>query len=529
MPAFTHAFLDWFDARTGYRAGVRALLDEPLPAGVGWWFTLGSVLLFLLVVQWLTGLVLALYYVPTPDHAYDSVRLIITRVTFGRLVRALHVFGSSFIVVAAMAHLLRVVSFGAYKRPREVTWMSGVLLLIVILAFALSGYLLPWDQRAYWATVVTVNIARAAPLVGEPLATLLRGGTDLGALTLSRWYAAHVMLLPAALVLLVVTHLYLMRRHGVAGPIRPRAGERRPFYPDHAIRDTVAVACVFAALLTLSTLVDPALDAIADPTDASYTPRPEWYFLGLFQLLKYFPGRLEIVGAIAIPGLAVCALFLLPFLDRTSERRPRALRRVWMAATVVMMAVTGLTWLGLRDSPANPDVNRWGLRAIGGRELAGAPACGRCHRAGGAGPLLATLRPTRDDEWVVGHLADPDMIAPGLRAAPPGGLRRLEGQAVVAYIHKLRVGAPPPWVAAEDLRAAVVFASRCIACHRIDGDGGDEGPDLSRVGAKRDAAWIARRIVDPTEVDPDAEMPAFGDTLEKDEISAVARYLARRR
>src|SRR5262249_43692046 len=204
----------WLDARTGYRAGLRRLLDEPVPGNVNWWFTLGSALLFLLSLQVVSGATLALYYVPTPTHAYDSIRFITTQLTFGRVLRGLHFFGASFIVVFAVLHLLRVLFFGAYKAPREVTWMTGIVLLLIVLAFGLTGYLLPWDQRAYWATVVTVNIARSTPLVGEYLAGVMRGGSAIGALTLSRWYSAHIIVLPAAAALFVVLHIFLMRRHG---------------------------------------------------------------------------------------------------------------------------------------------------------------------------------------------------------------------------------------------------------------------------------------------------------------------------
>ena len=182
---------DWLDARTGFRAAVRHLLEEPLPSGVGWWFVTGSIVLFLLSAQLLTGVVLAIFYVPSPDHAYDSVRFIMARVTFGRVLRGLHFFGASFIVVAAIVHMSRVVLLGSYKKPRELNWMVGVLLLLIILAFALTGYLLPWDQKAYWATTVTLNIVRSVPLVGGLLSGLLRGGADLGALTLMRWYRSE--------------------------------------------------------------------------------------------------------------------------------------------------------------------------------------------------------------------------------------------------------------------------------------------------------------------------------------------------
>ncbi len=170
--------------------------------------------------------------------------------------------------------MLRVVVFGSYKKPREVTWMTGVILLLIILGFALSGYLMPWDQKAYWATTVTINIARSTPLIGEQVASLMRGGVDLGALTLLRWYTAHVFLLPAALIGFVLAHLYLMRRHGISGPVAARSGQPRPFYPYQAFKDTMAMSVAFALLLTFALLFRVPLDPIADPSDASTCPVP---------------------------------------------------------------------------------------------------------------------------------------------------------------------------------------------------------------------------------------------------------------
>ena len=215
--------IDWLHDRTGIRTIREVLFDEPLPPGTGWFFTLGSVLLALIGVQVLTGAFLTLYYAPTPDHAYDSVRFI-SSTTAGRLVRGLHHFGASFIVVAAALHMLRVIGFGSYKPPRELTWLSGLGALGLILAFALTGYLLPWDQRAYWATVVTINISKLAPVAGPVVAGILQGGSAIGALTLTRWYAAHVIFLPGVLIAIVAAHLVLMRRQGISGSGRPRQG-----------------------------------------------------------------------------------------------------------------------------------------------------------------------------------------------------------------------------------------------------------------------------------------------------------------
>jgi len=341
---------DWLDARTGFRAAAKRLLDEPLPSGAGWWFVTGSIVLFLLAVQLLTGVVLAIYYSPSPDYAYDSVRFIMERVTLGRVLRGLHYFGASFIVIAAIVHMLRVVLFGSYKKPRELNWMVGVLLLLIILGFALTGYLLPWDQRAYWATKVTISIVRTAPF-GDFMSRVLKGGTGLGALTLLRWYAAHVFLLPACLIAFTVAHLYLMRRQGISGPIKDRPGPSTPFYPYHALKDTIAVAVVFALLLSLAILVKAPLDAVADPADATYVPRPEWYFMSLFELLKHFPGPLEPVATMVIPGIVIALLFLLPFLDRRPDREPTRRPLVIGSFVFVGTGIALLTYFGFRSTP----------------------------------------------------------------------------------------------------------------------------------------------------------------------------------
>ena len=310
--------LNWLDSRTGYRALLHHLLDEPLPPGTGWAFTTGSVVSLLLGVQVVTGVVLGMYYVPSPALAWDSVQYIMQSLPMGWLVRGLHFWGASFIVVATLVHLGRVFVLGSYKAPREVTWLTGLVSLLMILGFALSGYLLPWDQKAYWATTVTVNVARSAPVVGEALATMLRGGEHLGALTLGRWYAAHVFILPLLLGLFVVAHLALMRRHGISGPITPRQGAPVAFFPWHVMKDTVMMAGAFSGLLVVALLLKAPLDPVANPADASYVPRPEWYFLWLVQLLKYFPGPLEPVGTQLVPGALVGFLLLLPFLLLTA-------------------------------------------------------------------------------------------------------------------------------------------------------------------------------------------------------------------
>lgn len=518
---------DWLQSRTGFRGARHALLEETLPPGTGWFFTLGSLVLALLGVQLLTGAFLTLYYAPTPDHAYDSVRFILSTAP-GRIVRGLHHYGASFLVIAVVLHLVRVVLFGSYKAPREATWLSGLVLFALILAFSLTGYLLPWDQRAYWATVVTINIARLTPGAGDLVAGLLQGGAALGPLTLTRWYALHVIFLPAVLIGLVVLHLVLMRRQGISGPVRSREGEAMPFFPWQAARDTTVIAVVLVALAALAWNGGPALEAPADPSGATYVPRPEWYFLGLFQLLKYFPSKWEVVGAMVIPGVVAVLLALLPWLDRGPVRDPRRRPFVVGAFVLGLAAVGGLTTLGWMDRPrttARADV--WSLREIGGRTFTQTSGCVKCHAPDGMSGPLEMMPSTRGPEWLVGHIEDPEMIAPGLRK-PPSAVGEREAAAMVAYVRKLS-RATYPGVDPRTETAAAVFARFCVGCHVVDGDGGTDGPDLSTIGAERDETFLKRLIADPESVDPNAEMPSFAKRLSPAELDAIAAYLASRK
>jgi ubiquinol-cytochrome c reductase cytochrome b subunit len=518
---------EWLDRRTGYRRIREALLDEPLPPGTGWFFTLGSILLGLIVLQLLTGSVLTLYYAPTPDHAYDSVRFIDSG-TAGRVVRGLHHFGASFLVVFLVLHMLRVIAFGSYKAPRELTWLSGLAVLALVLAFALTGYLLPWDRRAYWATVVTINISRLTPLAGDQVGAILQGGEKIGALTLTRWYAAHVIFLPAVLLVLLLAHLALMRRHGISGPVRPRGGAPHPFYPFHAARDAAAVLLVFSMLAILAWGGAPPLEPQADPTDGAYVPRPEWYFLGLFQLLKYFPGRLEVFGAIVLPGLVATLLALLPWIDRGPERDPRRRPLIIAAAAGGLLAAAALTALGWQDRPrSGRSAEAWSLRELGGRAFVEARGCGTCHAGTGLADPLGMGTLGRGAEWIEGHVADPEMIAPGLRD-PAAPINEREAAAIMAYVRRLSQ-VPYPAVPRETEVAAAVYARHCIGCHTVDGEGGTDGPDLSAIGRKHDPATLRRWIADPEAVNPEAEMPSFEKRLTADELDAIAAYLSGRK
>jgi quinol-cytochrome oxidoreductase complex cytochrome b subunit len=213
---------NWIDERMGWRQVWDAIFLRKIPK-INWFYTLGSASLFVAVNQAITGILLTIYYVPTPDHAYDSVQFITTQIPAGWLIRGLHHWGASAMVVLVVLHMLRVIFYGAYKFPREITWMTGVILLILVIGFGFTGYLLPWDQKAYWATTVGTRIAGTPPLIGDTILRLVRGGADLSALTLARFYGVHVWVLPATLILVLAFHLYLVIRNGISD--MPKKGE----------------------------------------------------------------------------------------------------------------------------------------------------------------------------------------------------------------------------------------------------------------------------------------------------------------
>lgn len=211
----TARLANWLDERLGWRKAWEAVFLRKVPK-VNWLYTLGSATLFVALNQIITGILLTIYYVPTPDQAYDSVTYITTQVPAGWLIRGLHHWGASAMVLLTGLHMLRVIFTGAYKFPREVTWFSGVALLLIVVGFGFTGYLLPWDQKAYWATTVGTRIAAVTPLIGEWVLRVMRGGAELSAVTLARFFGVHVWMLPAALLILVGLHLYLVVRIGIS-------------------------------------------------------------------------------------------------------------------------------------------------------------------------------------------------------------------------------------------------------------------------------------------------------------------------
>jgi len=334
---------DWIDERTGVKKISRAILDEPIRGGARVAYVFGSGLIFLFLLQAATGIFLTMYYVPSADHAHASIAYIQKVVPMGSIIRGLHSYGASAMIIILVAHLVQTYLFGAYKQRRELLWMVGVVMMLVVLGFAFTGYLLPWDQEAYFGTKVGTSIAGEVPVVGELMQRILLGGHDLTTLTLSRFFVIHIFLLPLGLMLLVVLHLYLFRRAGAAGPYHHRDDAKvEPFYPYQLFKDMLFIFIVFLVLLILAVKFPTRLGPQADPT-SDFLARPPWYFLPLFQLLKYFPGKLALIPTVGLPTVLFGALFLLPFIDRRPERH---LFRRPIAVSALALALGGSVALG---------------------------------------------------------------------------------------------------------------------------------------------------------------------------------------
>ncbi len=298
---------------------------KPLPLHTSWFHTFGSLSLYLLMNQIVTGILLMVYYRPTPETAFESVRFITAKAAFGWLLRGLHAWGATLMLVMLLLHMMRTFFMGSFKKPREMTWVVGVSLFFITMTFGFTGYLLPWNQLSYWATTIGTEIAGAIPVVGTFVRRVLLGGDSISAETLSRFYVLHVVVLPWILVFLVSIHLVLMRVQGLA-TLDPVGQEKKiegkhaiPFYPHHVLKEAVVLSIFIAAMISIVILMPPELGEKADPYTTPVGIKPEWYFLSTYQLLKYFPKMVGLLISV-VPSLL---LLLWPFLDRTPERRYR--------------------------------------------------------------------------------------------------------------------------------------------------------------------------------------------------------------
>jgi ubiquinol-cytochrome c reductase cytochrome b subunit len=455
------SILCWLDDRLGFSTTFKPLIEHPVPP-TGWDYTIGSAALIAFTVQVVTGVALAFTYVPTPDHAYESLDFITNGAILGSVVRGIHFWGASAMVLLVSVHAAQVFLIGAFKFPREVNWLSGTLLLVFTFGMAFTGQLLRWNQDAYWAVVVGASQAARAPLIGNWLTGVLFAGQSVGGATLTRFYATHVFMIPAVIFGLLGLHLYLVIRHGVSEPpvpgvvVDPKTYRQRyeelihkigvPFWPDAGWKDVVFALAVGSVVLILAIwLGPPALGTKADPTIVQADPRPDWYFIWYFALLALIPPGIEDWFIIGFPLIIGLLFFLLPFVAPFGERSPR--RRPWAVAIVGVTAVAIAALVNLGSSaPWSPDLSA--------------------------------------------NLALPSQITANLSPQAAQGAQSFETRG-------------------------------CLNCHSIAGTGGQRGPDLTHIGGSLSADEMTWRILNGG-----TNMPAYGSTLSPQELSALVAFLS---
>jgi ubiquinol-cytochrome c reductase cytochrome b subunit len=437
-------------------------------------------------------------------------------------------------IIVVVLHLVQVALWGAYKKPREATWIVGCVLLLLTLAFGLTGYLLPWDNKAYWATNVTAHIAALPPGAGPYVSRLLGvGANGIGVITFARFYAAHIMLLPLVTLLLIGLHVFLVRKHGVTPTPQDAVLPKRKFFPDQVFKDTAAIFAYTMILVLMANFARVGLGLMADPTDTSFTPRPEWYFLFLFQTLKLFQGPLEVVGAVILPTIALIALVLVPFIDRGAAIRVQKRTVAIALVTLCALGWAGLTQRAIATTPASLEDPEAGLKppavwaevpaeqvaAIGYFRKAN---CGQCHVLGrsAAGPDLAREASTKMPDWLMEHFAKPTPDDPDSQLTPA------QMKSLVALVTKRDDRGIEAWESAPEVavNGAMTFEGRqCFLCHQVNGVGGTVGPAMNGLNSRHTRDWIMGHFGDPRKYVAGSRMPAY--KLPPEELAQVTDYL----
>jgi quinol-cytochrome oxidoreductase complex cytochrome b subunit len=344
----------WLDSRIGLQPLVDLAHKKRVPIHRhSIWYYLGGMTLFLFGIQAVTGMLLLLYYRPSAEAAFESVQFIMGDVRFGWLVRSIHSWSANVLIATLFVHLGSVFFLKAYRAPREATWLSGVFLLFLSMAFGFSGYLLPWNTLAFFATKVGTEIAGVVPIVGHFLVRFLRGGDDVTGATLTRFFAFHVAILPAITIGFLFLHLMLVQRHGMGVPpslVNRKDTPSMKFVPNFLLRDAIGWLAALAALAALSAIFPWELGEKADPfASAPAGIRPEWFFMFMFQTLKLLPAKVwlvdgEILGVVAF-GMLGCSLLFVPWIDRRFGEKQRTLDLVGVAIVLYVAAMTAVGYL----------------------------------------------------------------------------------------------------------------------------------------------------------------------------------------
>jgi ubiquinol-cytochrome c reductase cytochrome b subunit len=452
----------WINDRWPLQPLIRWGLEEEMPGGASYAYVFGSALLLLFLLQVVTGLWQLLYFVPTTDRGYDSLNYLRTEIPFGWLIHGLHYWGASAMIILVGLHISQVYIWGAYKNPRQLTWLIGVGNLLLTLALGFTGPVLPWDERGYWEAEVAVSSAGTVPFLGTVARNLLAGGAVLGQMTVSRFFFLHVAILPGILIAFVALHLVAFRKSGISGPWdegrRKRLG---PFWPDQVFQDAVVITFIFVILVGLSAYWRPPFSGPLDILQTFYVPKPEWYFLFFYQTLKAFHGVLEPIGTIGIPLIVTLLFVFLPFYDPGPERNPRR-RPVAMICFFIFIA--------------------W---------------------------VITTA--------VIGYYSKPAASASGTLAATT---------AAASQTVSPSPGNPSSQTATAAKRGdQLVHSLGCTACHRVNGQGGAIGPEFTRGILKgRSRQWLITQIRNPKAHFPNSIMPAFS-SLNDERVNDIVDFL----
>ncbi len=562
------AFSSWVDQRSGLGQLFSRIGETPLPGGARWGRTFGTAAVVFLLLEALTGVGLGAWYSPSTTGAWASVNYVQTQLTMGWLLRGLHHVGGNALIVLVILHLGQMMIWGAYRAPRELTWITGLLAVQVLLIVSHTGFLLPWDLRAYWATQVLVGIAGNQPGIGGIAQEIIQGGPTVGNATITHLYAAHVLVMPGAVVLLVGLHLWLRAKHPAAYPPAlsdADAGEKaQSYFPHQLVRDlSVSFLVLLGVVVWLVRQHGIELGAPADPA-IEYVARPEWYFLPVFHLRHWFTGDLEFIATSALPGLAVAFLVALPFIAAKLEPK---LKRTYEALTVVF-AVGAIATLVLGISTAVEDANdEKGNKAneaaakvaLEARRLAtiGVPVtgpldlyrndplvwgkrvfdreCAPCHKPSdtkdydgspcleGYGSRTWLKRFMRDPhgQYFFGNTKDIDEMD-----AYDGPDEKLDAIVEFLYAESKR---PDVNTELAEKGRALYDEEGCMECHLLDGVGNGDAPDLKAFASEDWLAAFIRTPDAPRFYGKINEMDSFGhDKLGKDELSVVIAYLRER-
>lgn len=454
------------DDRCGFTENILPIIRHPVPPKAKWSYVFGSATLFCFILQVVTGIALSLFYQPSSGQAYHSLEFITHQAKFGNVLRGIHYFGASTMIILVGIHMIRVYIMASYKFPREMNWISGIILLLCTIFMGFTGQLLRWDSNGVWSSVVAAEQLGRIPLVGKYLARMLLGGDTLGGQSLSRFYSYHVFLVPAIIFIFTGFHLYLVIHNGISEP--PKAGryidprtyrmwyrnmlkeKGVPFWPNAAWRDVMFSSIVILCIICLAVIFGPPeLSGKPDPAVLTTTPKPDWYMVPFYALFALMPHKIESVGMLLGPILTLAILFSAPFIANKGERSP--LKRPWamLGVITVMVCIISLLMIGIR-APWSPHFD--------------------------TDPLPVSI--------VRSANPDPD---------------------VVQGVH-------------------LFYAKGCQYCHKIDKYGGIVGPDLTTIGKRLNNRELKIRIVNGGK-----EMPAFGGILSKDEIDKIVSFLATRK